>query len=110
MAKFLVEATYSDEGLVGLRADGAAKRLRDVKAAAKSVGAKVEACYFSFGDSDVILLVDAPDNIAAAAISVAATSSGTVSLRTTPLLTIEEMDKALTTVGTVKYRPAGGAE
>ena len=99
MAKFLVEATYSDEGLVGLRADGAAKRVR----------AKRADLWIS-GDSDVILLVDAPDNIAAAAISVAATSSGTVSLRTTPLLTIEEMDKALTTVGKVKYRPAGGAE
>ena len=42
MPKYLFEATYSDEGLTGLAADGAAKRQRDVKAAFKSLGGKVE--------------------------------------------------------------------
>lgn len=110
MPKFLIEATYSDDGLIGLQADGAAKRLRDVKAAAKSVGAKVETFYFAFGDADAIIVVDAPDNSAVAAISVKVTSSGSASVRTTPLLTIEEMDKALAAAAKTKYRPAGGGE
>ena len=110
MAKFLIEATYSDEGLLGLAADGAAKRLRDVKAAAKSLGGKVDAFYFSFGDSDVVGIADFPDNSSAAAFSMAATSSGAVSIRTTPLLTGDEMDKSIAKMAKAKYRAPGGGE
>jgi uncharacterized protein with GYD domain len=110
MPKYLIEATYSDEGLLGLAADGAAKRLRDVKAAAKSLGGKVDAFYFSFGDSDVVGIADFPDNAAAAAFSMAATSSGAVSIRTTLLLTIEEADKAIGKLAKAKYRAPGGGQ
>ncbi len=110
MPKYLIEATYSDEGLLGLAADGAAKRLRDVKAAAKSLGGKVDAFYYSFGDSDVVGIADFPDNSAAAAFSMVATSSGAVSLRTTPLLTGDEMDKSIAKMAKAKYRAPGGGE
>lgn len=108
MPKFLIEAMYSDEGLMGLAADGAAKRLRDVKASAKTLGGKVESFYYSFGDSDVIGIADFPDNASAAAFSMMATSSGTVSIRTTPLLTIDEADKAIAKMSKGKFRPPGG--
>jgi uncharacterized protein with GYD domain len=110
MPKYLIEATYSDEGLLGLAADGAAKRLRDVKASAKSLGGKVDAFYFSFGDSDVIGIADFPDNSGAAAFSMLATSSGTVSVRTTPLLTIDEAGKSIARMAKAKYRAPGGGE
>ena len=110
MPKYLFEATYSDEGLVGLASDGAAKRIRDVKAAAKSLGGKVENFYFSFGDADAILVVDLPDNSAAAAVSMIATAAGTASIRTTPLLTVDEMDKSIEKMAKAKYRPPGGGE
>ncbi|MDA0206203.1 MAG: GYD domain-containing protein [Acidobacteria bacterium] len=110
MPKYLVEATYSDEGLIGLAADGAAKRLRDVKAAAKSLGGKVEAFYFSFGDSDAIGIADFPDNASVAAFSMLATSAGTASVRTTPLLTIEEADQAIGKLAKAKYRAPGGGQ
>ena len=110
MPKYLIEATYSDEGLLGLAADGAAKRLRDVKASAKSLGGKVDALYYSFGDADVVGVADFPDNAAAAAFSMMATSSGAVSIRTTPLLTIDEADKAIAKMAKAKYRPPGGGE
>jgi uncharacterized protein with GYD domain len=110
MPKYLFEATYSDEGLIGLAADGAAKRIRDVKAAAKSLGGKIEAFYFSFGDSDAIIVADLPDNAAAAAVSMMATSAGTASVRTTPLLSVDEMDKSIEKMAKAKYRPPGGGE
>ncbi len=106
MPKYLFEATYSDEGLTGLAADGAAKRQRDVKAAFKSLGGKVETFYFSFGDADAI--VDLPDNASAAAASIMATSAGTASVRTTPLLTVAEADAAIAKLAKAKYRPPGG--
>ena len=52
------------------------------------------------------VVVDLPDNVSAAALSLAVNSLGSVELRTTPLLTAEEMDEA--TRKSVDYRPPGG--
>ncbi len=108
MPKFLFEITYTDEGLLGLAADGAAKRQRDVKAAFKSLGGKVESFHFCFGDADVILVADLPDNVTAAAVSMMASSTGLAVGKTTPLLTIEEIDQAIQKMADAKYRPPGG--
>ena len=71
----------------------------------KSIGGKLEAFYFTLGDDDVVLIVDAPDNVSIAAMSVTANATGLVSVRTTPLLTVDEMNKALEM--TPKYRAPG---
>ena len=69
------------------------------------MGGKLEAFYYAFGDSDAFVIVDAPDNATTAAISLAVNSSGAVTLKTTPLLTPEEIDQAAQK--TVSYRPPG---
>lgn len=69
------------------------------------MGGKLEAFYYAFGDSDAFVIVDAPDNATTAAISLAVNSSGAVALKTTPLLTPEEIDQAAQK--TVSYRPPG---
>jgi uncharacterized protein with GYD domain len=58
------------------------------------VGGKVEGFYFSFGAQDALVIVDLPDSVAAAALSLAINASGALRATTTPLLTAEEMDKA----------------
>ena len=58
-------------------------------------GGKLESMHFSFGSDDAVLIADLPDNVAAIRLSTAVGASGLVSIRTTPLLTVEEMDKAL---------------
>ena len=108
MPKFLFEVTYTDEGLLGLAADGAARRQRDAKAAFKSLGGKVESMYFCFGDADVIVIADLPDNVSAAAVSMMTSSTGLTVGKTTPLLTIDEIDGAIEKMGAAKYRPPGG--
>ena len=108
MPKFLFEAQYSPDGLRGLATDGAAKRQRDVKAAFKSLGGKVESFYFSFGDNDAVVIVDLPDNAAAAAGSIMAALTGSTTVRTTPLLTMEEADSAIQKAKGARYRPPGG--
>ena len=105
MPKYLIHAGYTAEGLKGLAKDGAVKRKAAAIAAVKSLKAKVDSFYFAFGSDDAVLIVDAPDNITAAAISIAVSSSGLVSARTTPLLTAEEVDQALTLP--VTYRAPG---
>jgi uncharacterized protein with GYD domain len=62
---------------------------------AEAAGGKLEAHYFAFGEDDVIGIVDLPDNVAVASLSIAANAAGFVHLRVTPLITPEEMDKAI---------------
>jgi uncharacterized protein with GYD domain len=95
MPKYLIEATYTAEGIRGLIKDKASGRRAAIESAVKAVGAKIEGFYYAFGEADAYVLCDCPDASTAAAISLAVTGSGVVRAKTTPLLTVEEMDQAL---------------
>jgi uncharacterized protein with GYD domain len=105
MAKFLIQATYSPDGLKGLMRDKASGRKAAVTKAMAAAGGTLEAFYFAFGDYDAVLIVDVPDNVTAASVAVTVSSSGLARTRMTPLLTIEEADAALAM--SVDYRPPG---
>ena len=105
MPKYLLHAKYSAEGARGLMKDGGTKRKNAAEELVKSVGGKLDAFYFAFGDEDAYVIVDAPDNASVAAASLAVSSSGLVSTRTTVLLTPEEMDQAMKK--NTKYTPPG---
>lgn len=105
MAKYLVIASYTAEGVKGLLKDGGSKRREAVRQVAESVGGSLESFYFGFGDDDVYLIFDAPDNVTAAAASLAVNASGAVQARTVALLTPEDMDAAAKK--SVDYRPPG---
>jgi len=105
MPRYLFQASYTAEGAKGLMKDGGSKRREAVEEVAKSLGGKVESFYFAFGEPDVFVVIDVPDNVSAAAASLAVNAGGAVRLKTTVLLTPEEMDQAAKK--TVKYRPPG---
>ena len=105
MAKFLIQASYTAEGLRGLAKDKASGRKQAVGAALSALGGKLETIYFAFGAADVYLICECPDNVSAAALSLAASASGLVRTRTVPLLTVEETDQALSK--TISYRAPG---
>ena len=105
MPKYLIQGSYTSEGIKGLVKDKASGRKAAVQAAVKSLKGKVESFHFAFGSDDIVLIVDAPDNIAAVALSMAVGSTGLVTIRTTPLLTVEEVDQALALPS--KYRAPG---
>ena len=95
MPKYLFQASYTAEGAKGLLKEGGTKRRAAVEQLIKSVGGKLEAFYFAFGESDVCILVDAPDNASVVAVSLTTAAAGVVTnLRTSVLLTPEEMDQA----------------
>jgi len=96
MPKFLIEGSYSAEGLRGLAKDKASGRQAAVKDALASLGGKLEGVYYALGDADVYVLCECPDHVSAAALSLAASSSGLVRTKTIPLMTVEETDRALT--------------
>src|SRR5690242_2024283 len=94
MGKYLLTASYSADGATGLMKDGGTKRREAAAEALKSVGARLDAFYFAFGEDDVYIIVDAPDHASIAAASVAINATGTVHSKTVVLLTPEDMDQA----------------
>jgi uncharacterized protein with GYD domain len=106
MAKYLIKASYSAEGIKGVMKAGGTSRVEAVKTAIGSVGGSVEAFYFGFGSDDVYVIVDAPGNTAAAAMAAAVGSSGALArYETVVLLTAEEIDEAMKMA--VSYSPPG---
>ncbi|MBT8461317.1 MAG: GYD domain-containing protein [Gemmatimonadetes bacterium] len=105
MAKYLVAGSYTPDGIPGLMEDGGTGRVEKVTRMVESLGGKIEAFYYGFGDHDVYLIVDLPDHESATAISMAVNASGTVVLSTTVLLTPEQMDAAARKA--VDYRAPG---
>ena len=105
MAKFLLTASYSAEGTKGVMKDGGSGRKKAAEQVIASVGGKLEALYFGFGDTDIVMIIDVPDAVSAVALSLAVNSTGKVAVRTTPLITVEEMDAAAKK--SVTYRPPG---
>lgn len=95
MPKYLVEATYTAEGAKGLIKAGGSARKAAVEKMVESLGGRVEAFFFTFGENDVITILDLPENLTAAALSLAVMSSGAVRTNTKVLLTPEEIDRAV---------------
>ena len=106
MAKYLFQASYSIEGMQGLLRDGGSSRREAAENLLASVGGSLEAFYYAFGDNDLYIIADLPDNAAATATSLVVGASGAGSIKTTVLMTPETVDEA---VGrTVNYQPPGG--
>jgi uncharacterized protein with GYD domain len=105
MPKYLSMGSYTVDGIKGVLKDGGTGRRQAVKSAIEAMGGKMEAYYFAFGEADVVVISDIPDNVTAAALAIGIGSTGTVSIKTTVLLTPEELDEAAKK--TVSFRAAG---
>ena len=105
MPKYLIQATYTAEGLQGLIRDKATGRKAAVSKALEAIGGRLESIYYSFGEYDVVAIVEVTDNVSAATVAFNVSSSGLIRTRTTPLLTVEEANQALEK--TIQYRPPG---
>jgi uncharacterized protein with GYD domain len=106
MPKFLIDASYTSEGVKGVQRGGGTARVEAVSRAVEGLGGRMESFYFAFGDRDVYTVIELPDNESAVALAIAVGASGLVDIRTTPLLTAEEMDAAAQK--SVSYTPPGG--
>jgi uncharacterized protein with GYD domain len=106
MARYLFQGTYSREGAQGLLREGGSKRRASVEALMTSLGGRLEAFYYGFGETDLFMIVELPDHVAAASASLIVVASGAGSWRTTVLLSAEEMDRA--GKSGVSYRAPGG--
>jgi uncharacterized protein with GYD domain len=105
MAKYMIQASYSAEGVRGVLKEGGSSRRATIAELAKNAGGSMEAFYFAFGREDVFVILDLPDNVAAAALSMAVAASGLTRCKVVVLLTPEEIDASTRMKAT--YRPPG---
>jgi uncharacterized protein with GYD domain len=83
-------------------------RAQAAAALAESLGGSIETAYLSFGEYDTAVIANLPDNVSAAAVSMAVSASGAWKVvKTTPLLTIEEGMDAMRkgAAAVASYRP-----
>ena len=105
MPKFLIQASYTLEGVKGLRSAGGSSRRDAVAHALETAGGSLEHFYFAFGDYDAFVVADLPDAEAAAAVALTVNAAGGATTKTMLLMTPEEVDAAAQR--SVDYRPPG---
>ena len=105
MPKYLITASYSADGAKGVLSSGGTARRSAVEESVAKLGGSLESFYFAFGKADAFVVVDLPDNVAAAALGLQVGASGMAATRTVVLLTPEEVDQAAAAPHT--YRPPG---
>jgi uncharacterized protein with GYD domain len=106
MTKYLFLASYTAEGAKGVQSSGGSSRVDALGKVAENLGGKLESFYFGFGKTDAYVIIDLPDNEAAAACAIAVNTSGAASVETVVLLTPQEIDAAAKR--SVGYQAPGG--
>jgi len=105
VAKYLIEASYTVDGVQGVLKEGGSGRRAAIEQLITAAGGTVESFYFVFGEDDVIVVVDLPDNATMAAVSLAISAAGGATSSVRVLLTPEEIDAAARK--TIQYRAPG---
>jgi len=95
MSKYLFHGSYTESGLKGLLKEGGSRRREVAEQLFRSLGGKLEAYYFAFGDNDFYVIADLPNNVSSAAGSLVVNASGAIKVKTVVLLTPEEVDAAV---------------
>jgi uncharacterized protein with GYD domain len=105
MPLFLQEVDYEPEAWAA-QIRNPEDRIQAVRPSIEKMGGKVIAAYYTFGESDLIVIVDFPDNVSAAAFAIAVSAGGACrSLRTIPLLSIEEGMESIRRAAASPYEP-----
>jgi uncharacterized protein with GYD domain len=101
---YLLQVAYTPEAW-GTLIKKPQDRIEAVRPAVRKLGGKVLTGYFAFGEYDLVAVLDMPDNVSAAAFSIAASAGGAVrSIKTTPLMTTREAMRAMRAAKRAGYR------
>jgi len=105
MPSYLVQVSYTADALASL-----IKKPQDrsdaVRKAIEKLGGSLNGIWFSFGDYDIVAIIDMPDNTGAAAFALAIAAGGACkAVKTTPLLAVTEGMAAMKKAGSSGYKP-----
>jgi uncharacterized protein with GYD domain len=107
MALYLFRFGYTQEAWAAL-VDSPADRRDMLASRLFAFGGQLHGFWYCFGECDGYALAELPDNVSAAAVSVAVTASGSFRLfDTTVLMSVEEMVEAMTRAGEFAYVKPG---
>ncbi len=105
MAYFLHQGSYTAEAWSAMLKNPQ-DRTQAIQGVAQKLGGSIERIWLAFGDCDVIVVGQMPDNVSAAAFSMAVAAGGALkSVKTTPLMTMAEAQDAMRKGASCGYEP-----
>jgi uncharacterized protein with GYD domain len=109
MAHYLIQVSYTPEAWAAM-VKNPHDRAEAVRGAVEKLGGKMERFWMSFGEFDILGVVEMPNNVAAAAFAMAVAAGGACrNVKTTPLLSTQEGVEALKQASTSGYKPVTSA-
>jgi uncharacterized protein with GYD domain len=109
MPLFLTQVSYTEQAWQSL-VSNPQNRFEALKPVFEKLGGRIVNAWFAFGDFDVVIVSELPDNVSAAAMAISAAAGGACrSVKTTPLLEVSDGLEALRKAAGSGYRaPASG--
>jgi uncharacterized protein with GYD domain len=105
MRRYLLQAAYTPEAWAAM-VKSPQNRLEAARPVIEKLGGKIDGGWLSFGEYDITLICQLPNNVSAAAFSMAASAGGAVkTVKTTPLISIDESMEAMRKAAGVGYSP-----
>jgi len=105
MAIYLLQVAYTPQAWASLTKNPQ-NREDAVRPVVERLGGKIERSWLAFGEYDVVAIIQFPDNVSAAALSMAISAGGSAkAVKTTPLMTWQEGIESMRKAAAAGYRP-----
>ena len=106
MPLFLAQVSYTPEAWAALVRNPHDRLTQVLTPLMRDLGGRTHGAWLSFGDYDVVVVYEVPDNVSAAAAAIAISAGGAVkSVKSTPLMTVEQGVEAMTKAKSLTYSP-----
>ena len=107
MPYYLFQASYNSDSWKA-QVKNPQDRSKVIGALLEAAGGRLISFFYAFGEYDIVLIMETPDNATIASVVIAAAAGGAVSdIKTTVLMSAEEGLDAITKAGDIAYSPPG---
>lgn len=109
MAFYMVQGAYTTEAIATMMKNPQDRSI-PVRELMQKLGGRLISLYFCYGDYDIVVIAELPDDSAATAAALAVLSPGYLkTYKTTKLFTVEETMEAMRKAGSLTMQgPSGG--
>jgi uncharacterized protein with GYD domain len=94
MTKYMFRTSYTQSGLKGLLAEGGTSREAALRDTIEGTGGTLEGFYYAFGDCDLYLIADLPDEATATSLALNIAAAGALTVSVTVLISPATIDEA----------------
>ena len=107
MPLYMTQASFTSEAWAS-QIQTPQNRPEQMRTLIEANGGRMISYYYAFGEYDVVLIAEFPDNVSASAVLLAAAGGGAATaLKTTVLMSVEDGIEAMRRAGGTGYRPPG---